>query len=449
MNAIDSAARSVETDPAPLPTAPANQLDVRPADTTSADATDFRVCVVCGSLPPDYGGAEIAAFRYAERLAERDADPILLAPRDGDRPAGSDLPTFVRPIPATWSSAGGGRLGAVCHLAGIARELWPELVRLRHRYDLVHVFNSSPVFNLMAVPVARWLGKPVILEMSLVGSDDPLTLAGRARQGSTNRSRRPLRYRLYRRADAYVSKSRPLTEAYERSGLPRSRLWEIPYAVDTRRYRPAEATEKRELRSALGLPRDATIILFVGGLNPRKGVHVLLRAFHRVHSRADRVHLVLAGPDDKYDPAYVRDLRDFTTGAGLSEAVTFETRLVPNVDEYMRAADLFTLPSSREGLPISVLEAMATGLPVVASDIPEISTSQVTDGVEGRLVPPGDEDRLAAALSSLIEDVDARVTLGEAARRRAEQLFSTEAVDRRYGDMYARLSKTTRTGGRR
>lgn len=417
--------------------------DPAAASTAEPHASDFRVCIVSANLPPVYGGAEIAAFRYAERLAIRGAGPILLAPTSGERLKSSDLPAFVRAVEQPRAK-----------LAGIAERVWPELYRLRRHYDIVHIFNSRPLFNLMAVPAARALRKPIILEMSLLGSDDPLTLRARIRRnGRPPVRRQALRYLLFRQASAYVSKSAPLTQAFAESGLPRAKLWEIPYAVDMRLYHPPSAEEKDALRGRLGLPPSETIILFVGGLSPRKGVQELLRAFRQVLHRCPRSRLVLAGPGDKYDPGYVKSLHRYVEEAELEDKVAFVTRLVPNVDEFMRAADIFVLPSSREGLPISVLEAMSCGLAVVASDIPEISSSQIRDGLEGILVPAGHEDGLADALGRLIEDAAARDRLGQAARRRVKDEFSIDVVDRRYGSLYARLldgpSATGRLGGRK
>jgi glycosyltransferase involved in cell wall biosynthesis len=180
------------------------------------------------------------------------------------------------------------------------------------------------------------------------------------------------------------------------------------------------------------------LILFVGGLTPRKGIHWLIDAFSR-SMQQDDAHLVLVGPDDKYDPEYSRGLRESVTEAELTHDVSFVTRLATNVDEYMRACDIFVLPSVREGLPISVLEAMSCGMAVVASDIPEIADSQIKDGIDGCLFPVGDPAALAAALAYLVRDPKERQRLAAAARLRVDREFSNRVVDRQYRRLYADL----------
>lgn len=402
--------------------------------------SEARVCIVNHTLPPDYGGAEIAAYRYAERLSQAGSKVILLGRTEDDR-SGQSFPPYVEPVAV--SLGGGRRTGGPAPfqafevLTRIARRLWPLLIRRRQEYDVLHVFNSRSLFNLLAVPVARALGKPAILEMSLLGSDDPAALRRRSgRVGKLMASRPSIRYLLFRGATACVSKSPALTESYRTAGEPMSKLVEIPYAVDTETYAPASADEKDELRERLGLPLRGAIVLFVGGLSPRKGVHVLLEAFGSTSRRHAECSLVLAGPGAKYAPSYVEGLRATISEHGLTGRVFLLERFVENVHEFMRAADIFSLPSEREGLPISVLEAMACGLAVVASDIPEISGSQIRDGTEGLLVPVGDAPALARALDRLLSGTELRVRLGQAGRRRALERFSEEVVDARYRALY-------------
>jgi len=390
-----------------------------------------KVCIVSRSLPPEYGGAEIAAYRYGERLAAAGNRPVFIAP-DG----GEEYPDWVVPLDLPSVITG---VGARTRLVRMARSLWPAMWRRRHDYDVVHIFNSAPLLNLLAVPFARALRKPVVLESSLVGSDDPLALMQRKK----GRRRRlflpnPLRYELYRRGSAFISKSPVLLRACREAPLPAERMTLIPYAVDCEKYRPSQPGERTALRRALGLPEGPTV-LFVGGMNKRKGVHHLLEAFRAVVDAVPDARLALVGPAYKYDPEFVEGLYSSTEAWGLSGHVTFVNRVVDNVHEYLYASDVFTLPSSREGLPIAVLESMAAGKAVVASDIPEIADSQVEDGQSGLLVPFGDVDGLAAALTSVLSDSGLRDRLGSAARQRALDRFSVPVVDAQYERLYDAL----------
>jgi glycosyltransferase involved in cell wall biosynthesis len=396
-------------------------------------------------LPPDYGGAELAGYEYGRRVRGGGGDVVLIGRRPGSGEGDHDrnLPAWVHPatLPRNGGPSGPARLvpTAVRSVARTARPLLRRMWELRDRFDVVHVFNSKPVFNLLAAPIGRMLGKRVVLEMSLVGSDDPLTLRSGGRSGETARRRPELRYLLFRCADAYVSKSPALSEAYREAGLAGGKLWEIPYGVDTERFAPPGDEERAAVRRGLGLPPDAVIALFVGGISPRKGVHWLVEAFGRIRERHEEMHLALVGPSDKYDPDFVARIRAAAREGVASGRITLVEGLAENVDEYMRAADVYVLPSTREGLPITVLEAMSTGLPVIGSDIPEISRTQVTPGENGLLVPVGDVDALASALSRLAGDAGLRRRMGRAARERAEVRFSTDAVDREYARLYSSL----------
>lgn len=390
-----------------------------------------RVCIVSRSLPPEYGGAEIAAYRYGERLAAGGNPPVFIAP-DG----GEEYPDWVLAldIPSVMKT-----VGARTRLIRLAGTLWPAMWRRRHDYDVVHIFNSAPLLNLLAVPIARALGKPVVLESSLVGSDDPLALMKRKK----GRRRRlllpnPLRYELYRRGSAFISKSPVLLRACREAPLPREKMTLIPYAVDCDAYRPSEPSERPGLRRALELPEGPTV-LFVGGMNKRKGVHHLLEAFRSVVDAVPEARLALVGPAYKYDPEFVEGLYSSTEAWGLSGHVTFVNRVVSNVHEYLRASDVFTLPSSREGLPIAVLESMAAGKAVVASDIPEIADSQIEDGRNGLLVPFGDVAGLAKALTEVLAEPARAEALGAEARRRAVERFSVPVVDAQYRRLYDAL----------
>jgi glycosyltransferase involved in cell wall biosynthesis len=405
-----------------------------------------RVCIVNANLPPDSGGAELAAWRYAHRLRRSGSEAIMLAAVRAGSEIRTDLPEWVHTI--SEGDTGGSAVGRLLQhvpwtgVLRLAVRLWRRMASLHRKFDVVHIFNGRPVFNLLAVPAARFFGKPVIVEMSLVGSDDPLTLRGGTGEfGEALSSRLPVRFWLYRLADRYVTKSDPLTAAYALSGLPSEKLRYIPYGVSTTLFAPATDAERSEMRARLGLEVEGPVVLFVGGISPRKGVHTLLAAFRRVLRSHPDARLLLVGPASKYGTEYLNGLKADLSRWKLEPQVRLETGFRENVDEYMRAADVFVLPSEREGLPISILEAMASGLAVIASDIPEIAGSEIDPDREGLLVPAGDVGALAAALEAVISDPALGRRLGAAARARAEREFSDHVVDRSYLALYAELVK--------
>lgn len=405
-----------------------------------------RVCIVCASLPPFYGGAELRAYRFAQRLQTRDDVKAILIGWDrlGNRTPDQSLPAHVHAVRLGFQRSENNRTASVVrkalHITEIGGRVGLLLFHLRNEVDVVHIFNAATFFNLVPIPIARALDKPVILEMTLLGSDDPLKLNKRSKHHEQQLfPHRPLKYSLFLKADAYVSKSTSLTQAYRKAGLPEEKLFQIPSGVDTERFCPPKPGEKADLRNRLGLPTDRILILFVGGIEERKGAHRLLAAFQQIALRHPQAHLVIVGPTDRFEPSYVQRIRRDILAWGLRKQVTFREGLAENVDEYMKAADILALPSSREGFSMAILEAMACGLAVVASDIPEVAGCQVEPDQEGLLIPVGDIPSLANALSNLADDSARREQLGRAARRRVLQDFTDTAIDLRYIELFRYL----------
>ena len=176
--------------------------------------------------------------------------------------------------------------------------------------------------------------------------------------------------------------------------------------------------------------RPKVRIVSVGRLAAPKDFATLVRAASLLDPSRYELHLLGDGPD-RSDLERLRDV------LGVADNVTFEGD-VHDVDDRLRDSDVFVLSSHSEGLPISVLEAMAAGLPVVATragGIPEL----VEDGVSGLLVPPDDVQALAGALTTLIGDRELRAAMGSAGRRRVEDQFSLDACRAAHVSLYSRL----------
>jgi sugar transferase (PEP-CTERM/EpsH1 system associated) len=234
----------------------------------------------------------------------------------------------------------------------------------------------------------------------------------------------------------YVAVSRDLADwLHGRIGVPRGRIAQIYSGVDSDRFRP------RENARPLVLPEDfldaaECVIGSVGRMAAVKDYPTLVRAF---------IRLLEATPDGR------RRLRLVIVGEGESRAEcerllraagAFALAWLPgprdDVPELMRALDVFVLPSLGEGISNTILEAMSTGLPVVASRVggnPELVREHET----GTLFPAGDAEALAQALLPYVTDPEMRGTQGSAARRRVEKEFSMDAMVRAYDDLYAHV----------
>jgi len=190
--------------------------------------------------------------------------------------------------------------------------------------------------------------------------------------------------------------------------------------TDCGRYQILPAAGRIVARASLGLPGNAFVVVWVGELDRNKRPEDALAAI-RCLSQEDLTRMVMLGSGSRD-----REVADLTVWHGL-EGIVSLAGWVSNVAEYLSASDVFLSTSSREGLPRNVMEAMATGLPVVAYDIRGCN-DLVVDGETGFLVPFGDVRGLADKLAWLAQHPDERHQMGEAGRRRIEETFSLEAV---------------------
>ncbi len=400
----------------------------------------YNICIINASLPPHYGGAEFAAFRYAERLSQdRETDVIMIGhDKEGKYREAGFKHSFVIPVEVNTKDSKKNSIQQYVEYMSYFKALYPVMKAQQRRFDIVHIFNSNTVFTIIAMFIGKLLGKKVITETSLIGTDDPVTITN-MNGWKDHLKVKGWRARFYKRADAYVSKSNVITETFEKADFPIKKVSEVPYAVDVDRYRPLDHAEKVELRKRLNIWEEGKIILFAGGINKRKGVNFLLQAFIEVKAEYPDIKLLLLGPSGRYDNEFLDGLRRMVQKSGYDKDIYFPEKSVENVDEYMKAADVYVLPSFREGFPISVIEAMASRLVVIGSDIPEIGKAQIIHEKDGFIFPAGNAVALANVFRKIFDDSNIFNTINENARNKAVKRWSTTVVDESYKKLYKDL----------
>jgi glycosyltransferase involved in cell wall biosynthesis len=200
-------------------------------------------------------------------------------------------------------------------------------------------------------------------------------------------------------------------------GFRPEKIHVVPYGVDTESIKPDEP-EGRRVRAELGLS-DEPLAAMVARLDAQKGHEVFLDAL----SELDRVHALIIGTG-----ALANRLKARAEECGLCDRVRFLGHRA-DVPRLLQAADVLVLSSHDEGLPYVVLEAMAVGLPVVATRVGGLEEA-VQDGRTGLLVPPGSATALAGALRSILDGPDRSKAYGEAGRRRAIEAFQQSGMVR-------------------
>lgn len=206
--------------------------------------------------------------------------------------------------------------------------------------------------------------------------------------------------------------------------------------VDPLRFHP-DTVVRKTVRHDFGILKDAKVILFVGRLNRDKGILDLAAAFNLIARDNLNVVLMLVGAEE--DVSFSRIQEICYAEHDRLHYVNFTS----TPERYMMAADIFCLPSYREGFGMTIIEAAACAVPAVASRIYGI-TDAVADGQSGLLYPTGDVSALTQTLLKLITENEMRQQMGSAACARALELFSSEKITREMVMLYDRLAETNR-----
>jgi glycosyltransferase involved in cell wall biosynthesis len=189
---------------------------------------------------------------------------------------------------------------------------------------------------------------------------------------------------------------------------------------------------RSRIRGELGIPKDDIVLLFLGRLNLDKGVRDLASAFSLLAAKYHHAHLLFVGADEGGMEEEVKWICSRCAGQVLFVSFTKEP------EHYMNAADIFCLPSYREGFGSVVIEAGASGIPSVGSRIYGI-TDSIDDGVTGLLFTPGNIDQLYSKIALLMEDEKLRMRMGEAAQKRAERLFPSGLITNELMEYYRKI----------
>ena len=303
---------------------------------------------------------------------------------------------------------------------------WRLRRALRGRPAAVAVVNVSKDIRI-AGPVCRALGIPVLQRVGRTGDIRP---------------RRRVRWEQARYVDRIVVPAESIRDDLARIPWMRAgdRVRVVPNGVDLDRFRPGAGAGA--LRAELALAADVPLVITTSQIVAVKGHAVLLRAVSRLAGFDPAPVLVLVGTGSEVEP-----LRALAARLGLGDRVRFPgfRRDLERVLDDATVAVLPTLDRG-EGFPNCVVEFMAKGKPLIATrqaGVPEA----VTDGTEGLLVPPGDEEALTAALARLLGDPGLRARLGRSARERAERDFGIELMVDRVESLLREMVSGERTGG--
>lgn len=247
---------------------------------------------------------------------------------------------------------------------------------------------------------------------------------------------------LSRFTDAMLSQSGEDVAAASRLGIrpARGELTHIGNGVDLTEFDPGRYHShiREELKRLLGLKAEAPVVTVIGRVNREKGYHDLVEALQRLDNLPWQALFIGA------DEGYLSHVRRQIDGYGLQNRIQV-LGLREDIADLLAVTDIYVLPSYREGLPRSLIEAQAMALPCVATDI-RGCREVIRQDVTGLLVPPGDAGTLAGALRMLLEDAGLRRRMGLEGRRRVSEHYNEETVSRRvmaaYGEVLNNVQNT-------
>ena len=390
----------------------------------------IRVCMVSFYYAPNFSGSAIQAGNLSRYLQRRNVEPFIVSAMLDSKIRHETLNgVAVHRIPVSSSR----NLRIPSFWIGLMWFLW----RNRRDWDVVHAHGTLQ--HGSAAVIARILGKGSILKVAMHRSDIAFRGQGRI-WGRVNRF-------YVRRFHRYIATSRQIFDEFLEEGMSGDRIIQLPNGVDTERFRPAEdEAEKAGLKERLGLP-GVPLALFTGIVLARKNVDFVIRAFLKVRQSGLPGHLVIVGPGEGADGEpggpYFDSLRAMIRNAGMEQDVTFTGR-VGNVEEFVRAADMFLFAPRKEGMPNVLLEAMSGGLPCVVSRISGIE-DVIESGVNGFIFDLENESAYTAAAADLFRDPALRSRIGAQARKRIRSWYSLDRVADEYCRIYRKLASGSRS----
>jgi glycosyltransferase involved in cell wall biosynthesis len=263
----------------------------------------------------------------------------------------------------------------------------------------------------------------------------------RETKGMRTPAQRRVELLAYRLAHAVVANAEAVRRQLVEDGVPARKVSVVYNGLDDERLRPPADFSREETLDSLGLPRGRRLVTLVANLRHAVKDHpTFLRAARRVRSEVPEAAFVLAGEGE-----LEASLRALASELGIADAVFFTGRCA-RVGELLAVSDVCVLSSAAEGFSNAILEYMAAGRPVVATDVGG-AREAIVEGETGHLVPAGDDERMAARIRELLRDPERARAMGERGRRRVVQQFSCAAQLARTEALYEGLLERDSTAG--
>lgn len=397
-----------------------------------------RVCFLLESYHPVIGGTETQARILAEDLVSNGFEVTVIT-RSSSRSlkkAEENGKIRIYRLPPV----GNGHLKKW----GLLFMCLPKLLTMHRHYDLIYV-PGFRALGIAAVCASKFLHKRCILRAVSNGEMSGEFFVVGLSKLRLRLSSFPINILLLLRnmilgeADLFVSVSSDITKELIVNGVSPGKITSIPNPVDTKRFYRVSSFEQLRLRQQLGLPTGNKLVIFTGRLVAYKGLPLLLQTWKKILRRHQHVNLLLVGAGGNDLQNCEAALKEYVMAHGLQKSVLF-TGGVANVEEYLQASDLFVFPTENEAFGISLVEAMACGLPVIGTSVGGVKDI-LAHKQNGLVIEAGNAQQLYDALHTLMSDDTLAASLGRSALRTVQERYSREIVAKKYIDLFKQFLK--------
>jgi glycosyltransferase involved in cell wall biosynthesis len=316
------------------------------------------------------------------------------------------------------------------------------LLRIAPRYDIIMVSG----INLLPTPAV--LVSAIANKKCLVKIESPVELGEAISAKSLDRMKlsndsiviklvRWFRHIIIKRVDCFVAISAEIRRGLIDMGVGPHKIASIPNGINTDNFCVVSSDQKMALRQRLLLPSDKVILIFTGRLAVSKGALLLIEVWKDLAERYDDTHLVLVGSGKGSFDDCENELKEYIKANSLAQRVTM-TGEVENVHEYLNASDIFVFSSDYEGFGLSVLEALACGLVVVATQV-GVALELIKNHENGILIEPKDRQQLKVEIEWLLAHRVPWAVMGKNARKAINEKYRIEVVAEEYLETFKNL----------
>lgn len=382
----------------------------------------MKILMVSTAFPPVFGGGAIQATYLSGELIRQGVDVEFIT--DGcNKPSKHDVYNGIKIFRCwTLSSKYSSKIG---ELIFVLRILW--YVLCKKEFKIVH-FHSIRGLEALFFPLLKLMNKKIVLKLTLMGVDDPLTFKNRKKIGF-----------LYiwglKFVDKFIAISTGLKEQAIEAGIQPNKVEIIFNGVDTVRFRKLKKIETNIFKKNLQLNRYKTVFLSIGRIEHRKGYDFLLKSWVEMRKNFDSPILLLIGPANENSNPYYCSLMKYINEQKLDD-VRFLGE-IKKVEQYFQISNCFVFCSKAEGFGTVLIEAMASSVPVVATNIVGVTEDIIKNKKIGRICYSQSPEKFSRIVKELLQENNMQEK--EAAVQEVKTKFSIIAIAQQYQILYKDL----------